>query len=103
MHSFVEFRDGSVLAQMSPPDMRAPIQYALTWPARLAGCAPALDWSTLRELRFEQVDHRFDARKPAVDNLAAAIKLEQSGGIGWTLRWPNRRHSSPAGTPSRLR
>ena len=38
IHSFVEFKDGSVLAQLSPPDMRLPIQYALTLPgARAAG------------------------------------------------------------------
>src|SRR5262249_263745 len=37
IHSFVEFKDGSVLAQLSPPDMRLPIQYALTYPERVAG------------------------------------------------------------------
>jgi 1-deoxy-D-xylulose-5-phosphate reductoisomerase len=57
VHSFVEFRDGSIVAQMSPPDMRAPIQYALTWPDRVEACAPALDWSKMSELRFEPVDH----------------------------------------------
>jgi len=45
IHSFVEFQDGSILAQLSPPDMRLPIQYALTYPSgcpdRLAGCAGA--------------------------------------------------------------
>ena len=37
VHSMVEFVDGSVIAQLSPPDMKLPIQYALTWPARRAG------------------------------------------------------------------
>ena len=37
IHSFVEFKDGSVLAQLSPPDMRLPIQYALTYPERVPG------------------------------------------------------------------
>lgn len=56
IHSFVEFRDGSVLAQLSPPDMRLPIQYALTWPERVPGPAPRLDWRSLAALTFEQPD-----------------------------------------------
>ena len=44
VHSFVEFMDGSVLAQMGPPDMKSPIQYALTWPDRLPGCSPTMNW-----------------------------------------------------------
>jgi 1-deoxy-D-xylulose 5-phosphate reductoisomerase len=39
VHGFAEFRDGSVIAQLSPPDMKLPIQMALTWPARAPGCA----------------------------------------------------------------
>jgi len=57
VHSFVEFVDGSVLAQLSPPDMRLPIQYALTYPERVAGPARKLCWRELSELRFEQPDH----------------------------------------------
>ena len=57
IHSFVEFRDGSILAQLSPPDMRLPIQYALTYPERLPGRTRRLRWSDLRELHFEQPDH----------------------------------------------
>jgi 1-deoxy-D-xylulose-5-phosphate reductoisomerase len=45
IHSFVEFVDGSVIAQLSPPDMKLPIQYALTWPERVAGTSPAMDWT----------------------------------------------------------
>ena len=56
VHSFVEFRDGSVLAQLSPPDMRLPIQYALTYPERLPGPAKRLNWSELNSLTFEQPD-----------------------------------------------
>jgi 1-deoxy-D-xylulose-5-phosphate reductoisomerase len=56
VHSFVEFKDGSVLAQLSPPDMRLPIQYALTYPERLPGPARRLDWTTLRTLHFEPPD-----------------------------------------------
>ena len=56
VHSFVEFADGSVLAQLSPPDMRLPIQYALLYPERVNGPAKRLDWKTLGGLRFEQPD-----------------------------------------------
>jgi 1-deoxy-D-xylulose-5-phosphate reductoisomerase len=56
IHSFVEFRDGAVLAQASPPDMRLPIQYALTYPRRLAGPARKLDWTALRAWHFELPD-----------------------------------------------
>jgi 1-deoxy-D-xylulose-5-phosphate reductoisomerase len=57
VHSFVEFNDGSVLAQLSPPDMRLPIQYALTYPERVAGPARRVCWQELGTLRFEQPDH----------------------------------------------
>lgn len=56
IHSFVEFRDGSVLAQLSPPDMRLPIQYALTFPERLDGPARRLNWRELGAWHFEQPD-----------------------------------------------
>lgn len=56
VHSFVEFLDGSVLAQLSPPDMRLPIQYALLYPERVSGPAKKLDWRSLSGLRFEQPD-----------------------------------------------
>ena len=56
VHSFVEFADGSVLAQLSPPDMRLPIQLALLHPERVGGPAKRLDWSKLSALHFEQAD-----------------------------------------------
>src|SRR5262249_44193697 len=56
VHSFVEFRDGSVLAQLSPPDMRLPIQFALTYPERVAGPARRLNWRELWAWHFEQPD-----------------------------------------------
>jgi 1-deoxy-D-xylulose-5-phosphate reductoisomerase len=56
VHSFVEFKDGSVLAQLSPPDMRLPIQYALTYPERVAGPAQRLCWRELQSWHFEQPD-----------------------------------------------
>ena len=55
IHSMVEFVDGSILAQLGPTDMRMPIQYALTYPKRVASNRCALDWSTLRRLDFEDV------------------------------------------------
>jgi 1-deoxy-D-xylulose-5-phosphate reductoisomerase len=56
VHSMVEFVDGSTIAQMSPPDMRLPIQLALSWPERLPTAFSALDWTEARELTFEPVD-----------------------------------------------
>lgn len=57
IHSMVEFADGAVKAQMSYPDMRLPIQYALTHPERLPNPGlPRLDWNNIRELTFEPPD-----------------------------------------------
>jgi 1-deoxy-D-xylulose-5-phosphate reductoisomerase len=56
VHSMVELRDGSTLAQLSDPDMRLPIGYALGWPDRMATAFGALDWSKPRELTFEPPD-----------------------------------------------
>jgi 1-deoxy-D-xylulose-5-phosphate reductoisomerase len=62
VHSLVEFVDGSVLAQMSQPDMRLPIQYALLYPQRHSGVAPRLDWGQALQLSFEPPDReRFPA------------------------------------------
>jgi 1-deoxy-D-xylulose-5-phosphate reductoisomerase len=58
IHSMVEFVDGSVLAQLGPTDMRMPIQYALTYPERVASNRIALDWSKLRRLDFARVSTR---------------------------------------------
>jgi 1-deoxy-D-xylulose-5-phosphate reductoisomerase len=71
-HSFVEFADHSVLAQLGHPDMRTPIQYALTWPQRPAGCSQAMDWSKLSKLEFEPPDpDRFPALRLAYDVIEA--------------------------------
>ena len=62
VHSMVEFTDGSTLAQASPPDMRIPIALALAWPDRVAGAAPAMDWTTAHSWTFEPLDeHAFPA------------------------------------------
>ncbi len=56
VHSMVELRDGSTLAQLSNPDMRLPIAYALGWPDRGATPFGALDWTTPQSLTFEPPD-----------------------------------------------
>jgi 1-deoxy-D-xylulose-5-phosphate reductoisomerase len=73
VHSMVEFRDGSVMAQMSVPDMRLPIQYALNYPERLAmkGDSQGLDLITLSKLRFAPPDTR---RFPCLDLAREALR-----------------------------
>jgi 1-deoxy-D-xylulose-5-phosphate reductoisomerase len=56
VHSMVEFVDGSVIAQLSPPDMRLPIQYALTYPERVPAPCPRLDLKQAFSLHFEPPD-----------------------------------------------
>ncbi len=56
IHSMVEFVDGSVIAQMSPPDMCLPIQYALTYPRRLEGISSHIDFGKMGSLTFEEPD-----------------------------------------------
>ncbi|MGB7727976.1 MAG: 1-deoxy-D-xylulose-5-phosphate reductoisomerase [Candidatus Acidiferrum sp.] len=58
IHSFVEFVDGAVLAQLAPPDMRMPIQYALTYPERVESQQVQLDWRELRRLDFQKASTR---------------------------------------------
>ena len=62
VHSFVEFVDGSVMAQLGPPDMKLPIQYALEYPHRRPGNARRLNWQARWQLEFEPPDaDRFPA------------------------------------------
>jgi len=56
IHSAVEYRDGSIIAQMGTPDMRLPIQYALTYPERMNGAVPRLKMTDLKGLTFEAPD-----------------------------------------------
>jgi 1-deoxy-D-xylulose-5-phosphate reductoisomerase len=59
IHSMVMFADGSYKAQMSYPDMRLPIQYALTYPERVSNPElPKLDWNKIKELTFEPPDYK---------------------------------------------
>ncbi|MBI1346539.1 1-deoxy-D-xylulose-5-phosphate reductoisomerase [bacterium] len=57
IHSMVEFVDGSTVAQLSPPDMKLPIQYALSYPERWPGISPKMDWSAAQTLTFEAPDY----------------------------------------------
>ena len=84
VHGRVEFADHSVVAQMGPPDMRGPIQYALTCPDRPAGCARQIDWTKLSRLEFSPPDA---ARFPAIP-LAYRV-IRDGGTAGATLNAAN--------------
>ncbi len=56
IHSMVQYRDASVVAQLGTPDMRVPIAYGLSWPDRVASGAQALDFSRLADMSFESFD-----------------------------------------------
>jgi len=74
IHSMVEFDDNAVLAQLGTPDMRLPIQYAITYPDRIPCPAPALDFKTLRSLTFYEPD------PVAFPCLQLALDCARSGG-----------------------
>jgi 1-deoxy-D-xylulose-5-phosphate reductoisomerase len=71
IHSAAEFKDGSVLAQMSPPDMKLPIQLAMTWPERVKRVIEPLDLLKVRQLTFDKPDFR---RFPCLALARAAAK-----------------------------
>jgi 1-deoxy-D-xylulose-5-phosphate reductoisomerase len=71
VHSLVHYHDGSVLAQLSSPDMRTPIAHALAWPERVAVSTNRLDLAAIGGLTFEQPDLR---RFPALGLARAALK-----------------------------
>lgn len=71
LHSAVEFADHAVIAQMGVPDMRIPIQYALTWPRRAPSSVRPLDWFSLGALTFERPD---ETLFPALGLCRAAIR-----------------------------
>ena len=74
IHSMVEFRDSSVMAQLSTPEMRLPITYALFFPERPESPYGAIDWSKISELTFEEPDYQ---RFPA---LRLAFEVAREGG-----------------------
>ncbi|KTD87585.1 1-deoxy-D-xylulose-5-phosphate reductoisomerase [Paenibacillus etheri] len=68
IHSYVEFRDSSIIAQLGNPDMRVPIQYALTYPDRWESPAQRLSLAEIGRLTFREMDYeRFPALKLAMD------------------------------------
>ncbi|MBD3402184.1 1-deoxy-D-xylulose-5-phosphate reductoisomerase [candidate division GN15 bacterium] len=68
VHSMVEFVDSSVVAQLSQPDMRLPITYALFWPDRVESAHGRIDWSQMADLTFEDPDfERFPALRLAIE------------------------------------
>jgi len=71
IHSMVEYRDGSVIAQLGAPDMRTPIACALAWPERVEAGVEPLDFATLGKLEFERVD---PVRFPCVRLAGEAIR-----------------------------
>ena len=72
VHSMVTFSDGATLAQLSPPDMRVAVQYALTWPSRLPSERAALDLAALGSLTFRRPDpKRFPCLRLVKEALAA--------------------------------
>jgi 1-deoxy-D-xylulose-5-phosphate reductoisomerase len=99
IHSMVEYRDGSVLAQLSVPDMRYPIQYAVTFPRRLPNTMAPVNFAKLGSLTFEAPDHeRFPALRlareagraggtmPAVMNAANEVAVAKF--LSGELRFP---------------
>ncbi|MDZ7678135.1 MAG: 1-deoxy-D-xylulose-5-phosphate reductoisomerase [Acidimicrobiales bacterium] len=99
VHSMVEFTDGSTIAQLSLPDMRLPIGYALAWPDRIATPFGRIDWGDLGRLDFEPPDHeafpclglayeagRQGGTAPAWLNAAneEAVSAFLAGEIAWT-------------------
>ena len=93
VHSLVEFRDGSVLAQLSPPDMRLPIQYAVDYPERMDSRRARLDLFSVGKLSFYPPD---DETFPAMDlcrevmarggNLGAAVNGANEAAVAAFLR-----------------
>lgn len=63
IHSMVQYKDHSVVAQLGTPDMRVPIAYGLSWPERMASGAAALDFSTLADMSFESLQTRGHAER----------------------------------------
>ncbi len=75
IHSMVEFTDNSVLAQLGLPDMRIPIQYAITYPDRVPSLVPEIDWKTLSQMTFYSADDE------TFRCLAACKRAMKKGGL----------------------
>ena len=124
VHALVEMADGSVLAQLAATDMRLPIQYALTWPARRDTGLPALDLAALGRLEFHEVDERryplFGLARRALaggDSWPVALNAANEAAVAafleGRLTFPgihavvagvlDRHRACPAGTPGEIR
>ena len=79
VHAMVEYRDGSVIAQLSPPDMKLPIAYALTYPARASSSRERIDWMRVAQLDFEPPDR---SKFPLLDLAYEALRV---GGVSGCL------------------
>ena len=79
IHSLVEYCDNAVLAQLGVPDMRLPIQYALTWPARTQAAAKPLDLLTCPPLTFHAPDYE------AFPCLSLALEAAKTGGTATAI------------------
>ncbi len=75
IHSMVEFTDNSILAQLGMPDMRIPIQYAITYPERYPSLVPEIDWKTLSKMTF------YSADDVTFKCLAACKRAMKKGGL----------------------
>lgn len=72
VHAMVEFRDGSLIAQLSPPDMKLPIRYALAYPGRDPSPRARMDWTRVAQLDFEPPDR---SKFPLIDLAYEALRL----------------------------
>ena len=79
IHSLVEYCDNAMIAQMGTPDMRLPIQYALTWPERVVGPATPLDLCSCGPLTFAQPDTE------TFQCLALALEAAKTGGTAGAI------------------
>lgn len=79
VHGMVEYRDGSVVAQLGTPDMRTPIAHCLAWPHRIDGAAARLDLAQVRQLTFEDHD---PIRFPSI---VVARRVMETGGAAPTV------------------
>ncbi len=92
VHSMVEFVDGSVIAQLSPPDMRLPIQYALTYPSRTPGPGERIDLGQSFSLHFEPPDRE---TFPCLDLGYEVMRKGGTAGAALERRQRGRRRAVP--------
>ena len=115
VHSMVEFTDGSTIAQLSMPDMRLPIGYALGWPRRISVPHGRIDWDSLSRLDFEPPDRaafpcldlayaagRAGGTAPAVLSAANEVAVEAflQGRIAWSAIAPTVESALQSHTPA---